>query len=43
MIRVRILEGDKQDKILVQILTPEVKSGSAVTAPNHTARGATPA
>jgi hypothetical protein len=38
MILVRIREGDKLDKIMVQILMPGVKSGSAVTAPSHTAR-----
>jgi hypothetical protein len=42
MILVRIREGDKLDKIRVQILVPGVKSGSAVTAPDHTACGATP-
>jgi hypothetical protein len=43
MILVRIQEGDKLDKILVQILAPGVKSGLAVTVPGHTANGATPA
>jgi hypothetical protein len=43
MILVRIREGDKLDKISVQILTPGVKSGSAVTAPGSTTRGATSA
>jgi hypothetical protein len=43
MILVRIREGDKLDKILVQTPAPGVKSGSAVTALGPTTRGATPA
>jgi hypothetical protein len=43
MILARIQEGDKFDKVPVQIHAPGVKSSSAVTAPGHTVRGATPA
>jgi hypothetical protein len=41
MIRVRIREGDKLDKILVHTLAPGVKSGSVVTTPEATTRKAT--
>jgi hypothetical protein len=41
MILVRIREGAKFDKIPVQILTPGVKSGSAINTPGHTAHGVT--
>jgi hypothetical protein len=43
MILVRTRDWDKLDKILVQTLAPGVKSGSAVTAPGPTTRGATSA
>jgi hypothetical protein len=41
MILVRIREGDKLDKILVQTLAPGVKFSLAVTAPRPTTRRAT--
>jgi hypothetical protein len=41
MILVRIRDGDKFEKISAQILAPGVKSGLAVTAPGHIARGVT--